>query len=53
MIEEGIKMQTIAEYIEDFQGKVGLVVTDISGKRLEEYNPNEVFGTASVIKIFL
>ena len=53
MIEEGIKMQTITEYIEDFQGKAGLVVTDISGKRLEEYNPNEVFGTASVIKIFL
>ena len=53
MIEEGIKMQTITEYIEDFQGKAGLVVTDISGKRLEEYNPNEVFSTASVIKIFL
>lgn len=46
-------MRTITEHIEDFQGKAGLVVTDISGKRLEEYNPNEVFGTASVIKIFL
>lgn len=46
-------MEEYKKIIESFPGKMGLMVTDFSGKVLAKENKDEVFSTASVIKIFL